>query len=39
MKNKDTERGCPFVMSGECDVPPCNTCFLNCKGNVWGRKK
>lgn len=19
---------CPFVRSGECDVPPCNSCFL-----------
>lgn len=22
---------CPFVASGECDVPPCATCFLPCE--------
>lgn len=22
---------CPFIRSGECDVPPCETCFLPCK--------
>lgn len=22
---------CPFVRSGECDIPPCETCFLPCK--------
>lgn len=21
---------CPFVENKECDVPPCNTCYLNC---------
>nr|DAF61800.1 MAG TPA: hypothetical protein [Siphoviridae sp. ctbgC51] len=22
---------CPFIRSGECDVPPCETCFLPCE--------
>ena len=22
---------CPFIRSGECEVPPCGTCFLPCK--------
>lgn len=25
---------CPFVRSGECEIPPCNSCYLyNCKLN------
>lgn len=22
---------CPFIRSGECDVPPCGACFLPCE--------
>lgn len=25
---------CPFVRNGECEIPPCNSCFLyNCISN------
>lgn len=27
----DELKPCPFVLSGECDVPPCNGCMLDCK--------
>lgn len=25
---------CPFVISGQCDVPPCNSCFLPCENRT-----
>lgn len=25
---------CPFVASGVCDLPPCNSCFLQREGNA-----
>lgn len=28
---------CPFVQSGECEIPPCKDCLLSCSGRE--RKK
>lgn len=29
---------CPFIASKECDIPPCNTCFMsNCPENPYNK--
>ena len=28
---------CPFVISGQCDAPPCNSCFLPCESRTKGK--
>lgn len=38
MKTYDDAEGfkknaCPFVRNGECEIPPCNSCFIDgCRG-------
>lgn len=27
---------CPFVKSGECEIPPCKDCYLPCSEKVKG---